>query len=221
MPATSRLDRDVSDPRADILRRGYATVASAYREHLQDELAGKPLDRALLGAFAEQTSGRIADIGCGPGHVARYLADRGVTVEGLDLSPAMIAEAQASHPALTFREGDMFALPYEDGALGGIVAFYAIVHVQTAELATPLREFHRVLATGGLALLAFHAGEETNHVTELFGCPTALDFMFHPPEAVATALVEAGFAIAARLERTPDPAVEYPSLRTYLLARKR
>ena len=38
----------MSDPRADALRAGYATVARAYAEHLVGELAGKPLDRALL-----------------------------------------------------------------------------------------------------------------------------------------------------------------------------
>ena len=38
----------MNDPRAEVLRSGYATVARAYREHLIDELAGKPLDRAFL-----------------------------------------------------------------------------------------------------------------------------------------------------------------------------
>ena len=209
----------VSDPRADELRAGYATVARAYREHLLDELAGKPLDRAFLDAFAERCRGRIADIGCGPGHVARYLASRGADVEGVDLSPQMIEEARASHPKITFRTGDMFALPHEPGSLAGIVAFYAIVHVQSAELVTPFREWHRVLAPGGLAAISFHIGAETVHVDELFGCATSLDFVMHRPEAVVAALTDAGFTLEARLDRAPYPDVEYPSQRTYLLAR--
>ncbi|MEO8707390.1 MAG: class I SAM-dependent methyltransferase [Kofleriaceae bacterium] len=209
------------DPRADTLRTGYATVARAYREHLIDELAGKPLDRAFLDAFAERCRGTIADVGCGPGHIARYLAGRGASVEGLDLSPAMIEEATASHPDLRFRVADMFALPYEPATLAGIVAFYAIVHLQTVELVAPFREFHRVLAPGGLAAIAFHIGAETVHVDELFGCATSLDFTMHRPEAVAAALAEVGFVIEARLDREPYPDVEHPSQRTYLLARKR
>ena len=98
-----------TDPRAAQLVAGYATVARAYREHLLDELAGKPLDRAFLDAFAERCTGTILDVGCGPGHVARYLAARGATVEGVDLSPQMIDEPRASHPEMTFRVGDMFA----------------------------------------------------------------------------------------------------------------
>lgn len=208
------------DPRADTLRAGYATVARAYREHLLDELAAKPLDRAFLDAFAERCTGTILDVGCGPGHVARYLASRGATVEGVDLSPEMIAEACASHPELAFRVGDMFQLPYEPGRAGGIVAFYAIVHVPTHELATPFRDWYRVLAGGGLVAVSFHVGTETVHVEELFGARTSLDFVTHPPDAVIAALTEAGFTLEARLDRAPYPDVEYPSQRTYLLASK-
>jgi SAM-dependent methyltransferase len=211
----------VNDPRADGLRAGYAPVAHAYREQLGNELAGKPLDRAFLDAFAEQCAGgRIADIGCGPGHVARYLAARGANVEGIDLSPEMIDEACAAHPDITFRVGDMFALPHATGSIAGIVAFYAIVHLRSDELVPPFREFHRVLASGGLAAIAFHAGTDTVHVDELFGCATSLDFMFHPPDLVIAALVEAGFTIEARLDRDPYPGAEHPSRRTYLLARR-
>jgi ubiquinone/menaquinone biosynthesis C-methylase UbiE len=211
----------VSDPRADELRAGYATIARAYREQLSAELDGKPLDRAFLAAFVECCEpGLIVDVGCGPGHIARFVADRGATVEGVDLSLAMIDEARATHPDLAFRVGDMFALPYDASSVAGIVAFYAIVHVRSDELVAPLSEFHRVLAPRGLVALAFHAGSEIKHVDELFGCLTSLDFVFHPPDAVVAALVQAGFTIEARLDREPYPAHEHPSRRTYLLARK-
>lgn len=210
----------MSDPRAESLRAGYAPVARAYREQLSDELAGKPLDRAFLDAFAERCAGRlIADVGCGPGHVARYLAARGAQVEGVDLSEAMIEEARASSPGLVMRIGDMFELPYADGSLGGIVAFYAIVHLATEELARPFRDFHRVLAPGGLVALAFHVGSETVHVDELFGQATSLDFRFHLPDRVIAALTEAGFTLEARLDRAPYPEKEHPTERCYLLAR--
>jgi SAM-dependent methyltransferase len=211
----------MSDPRANELRAGYASVARAYRDHLSDELTGKPLDRALLSVLADHcTRGLVVDIGCGPGHVARHLADRGVRIEGVDLSPAMIEQARAAHPDLTFREADMFALPYADASVRGAVLFYAIVHLRTEELTAPFRELHRVLEPRGVALVSFHVGTEIKHVDELFGCATSLDFMFHPPDDVVAALVAAGFTIEARLDRAPYPDAEYPSQRTYLLARK-
>lgn len=213
------------DPRADQLRTGYAPVATAYREQLSDELAGKALDRAFLDAFVERvtrtaTGGPIVDVGCGPGHVARYLAARGASaVEGVDISPEMIAEAAATHPGLRFRVADMFALPYRDAEVAGIVAFYSIVHLRSDELVAPFREFHRVLAPAGVAAIAFHIGHEVVHVDELFGRATSLDFVMHPPDAVIAALVDAGFTLEARLDRAPYPDVEHHSQRTYLLVR--
>jgi len=209
-----------TDPRADLLRRGYAPVARAYREALGNELDGKPLDRAFLDAFAERCAGgTIVDLGCGPGHVAHYLAGQGASVLGIDLSPEMIAEARAAYPDLTFRTGDMFALPLADASVAGIAAFYAIVHLQTGELEAPFREMHRVLRPGGLAAIAFHIGTEQLHVDELFGVATSLDFMLHPPDAVIAALARAGFTLEARLDRAPYPNAEHASQRAYLLAR--
>ena len=211
----------MTDPRADALRRGYATIARAYREQVSGELAGKPLDRGFLDAFAERCAGGpIVDLGCGPGHVAAYLAGRGARVEGLDLSPAMIDGARASYPGIAFRVGDMFGLPHADAALAGIVAFYAIVHLRSDELLAPMCELHRVLGPGGLAAIAFHAGTDTIHVDELFGCATSLNFMLHEPDAVIATLVAAGFTLEARLDREPYPGAEHPTRRTYLLARK-
>lgn len=207
-------------PRADEVRHGYAPIAEAYRVQLLDELAGKPLDRAFLDAFAERCrGGEILEVGCGPGQVARYLADRGAVVEGIDLSPEMIDEATRSHPTLRFQVGDMFRLPHPDASLRGIVAFYAIVHLHTHELVAPLREWRRVLARGGLVALAFHIGDETVHVDELFGRPTSLDFTLHQTDAVVDALAAAGFTLEARLDREPYPDVEHPTRRSYLLAR--
>ena len=209
------------DPRADALRAGYAPVAAAYHEHLGHELDAKPLDRAFLGAFVERVrDGLVVDLGCGPGHVTQYLAARGARVEGVDLSPAMVAQARASYPELGFREADMFALPYGDASLAGIVAFYAFVHLHTDELAAPLREMHRVLAPGGLLALAFHVGTDAVHVDVLFGVATSLDFYMHRPEDVIAALQAAGFTLEARLDRAPYPDAEHPTHRSYLLARR-
>lgn len=73
------------------VRATYDAIAAEYDRQLGDELDGKPLDRALLTGFVELVgTGRIADVGCGPGHVTRFLADQRAEVVGLDLSPGMI-----------------------------------------------------------------------------------------------------------------------------------
>ena len=210
------------DERAASIRRSYDRVAAAYAAHLFDELDGKPLDRALLDCFAEQVRGKgsVADIGCGPGQVARYLAEREVPVHGVDLSPEMVATARGLSPTIPFAEGDMRALGGEDGVWGGIVAFYAIVHLSLAEVSRAFAEFRRVLRPGGLLLVAFHVGGGVVRRDELWGEPVALDFRFFETAEIERRLVEAGLAIEARIERQPYPGVEHPSRRAYLMARR-
>jgi SAM-dependent methyltransferase len=203
------------------VRDSYDSAAEAYAQHLASELVQKPLDRHLLNRFAEATHGRgvVADIGCGPGHVARYLRDQGVTVVGIDLSPAMIACAVRLNPGMDFRVGDMHDLDLPPSSLAGLIAFYAIVHAEPHELSVIMRELRRVLAPGGLALVAFHAGSEIVHVDDLFGARVNLDFRFHAPGDVISAMRAASFAVIEHAEREPYAGAEYQSRRCYLLAR--
>jgi SAM-dependent methyltransferase len=206
----------------DDVRRSYDRLARAYADHLLDELARKPLDRALLDAFAETVRGRgpVLEVGCGPGQVSRYLHDRGVTISGLDLSSEMIHVARASHPGVEFAEGDLFHLELTDGRLAGIVAFYAIVNLEPERIGRAFAELARTLAPGGLLLLSFHIGVEPIHVDELWGVPIALDFWLFETAWVERELVGAGLRVEMKLEREPIPDVEVATRRAYLLARK-
>jgi SAM-dependent methyltransferase/GNAT superfamily N-acetyltransferase len=214
--------RRVDDARRHRVRSAYDDLAAPYARNLSDELAGKPLDREWLERFADRTrgKGRVCDLGCGPGHVARFLHDRGVDVFGVDLSPAMVTEARRLHPSIAFREGDMMALEEPEGSLAGIVAFYAIVHLVEPALRTAFREMRRVLRSDGLLLLAFHVGDDVMRPRELWGVPVALDWVFHRLEDVTHALVDAGLAIDDVVERAPYEGVEHPSRRAYVLARR-
>jgi trans-aconitate methyltransferase len=107
----------------DRVRAGYDTVAVTYGEQFAGELDHKPLERGLLDAFCELAPpGAIADIGCGPGYITRFLAERRDDVLGVDLSPEMIAVAQRRHPRLRFAVASMLGLPYADGVWTGVVA---------------------------------------------------------------------------------------------------
>lgn len=204
------------------IEESYAQVAASYADHLFDELRHKPLDRAMIGAFAEHVrdAGPVLDVGCGPGQTSRALAELGVQVTGLDLAPEMIAEARRRSPAIPFRVGSMLALEDADSSYVGLIAFYAIVHFDRDELGQACREFFRVLRPGGLALVSFHLGEEVIHRDELFGEKVNLDFVCFPRESVEESLRAAGFRIEAHLERAPYPNVEHPTFRAYVLARK-
>jgi SAM-dependent methyltransferase len=204
-------------------RAFYDAVATDYAERFRDGLATKPLDRAVLAGFAElvQASGAgpVADLGCGPGRVTAHLDALGLPAFGVDLSPEMVALARREHPGLRFDEGSMMALDLPDGALGGIVAWYSIIHMPQDRLPDVFAEFHRVLAPGGHVLLAFQVGDEPLHLAEPFGHAVSLDFHRRQPDHVAGLLRQAGLAVHARLLREPDEGVE-KTQQAYLLARK-
>jgi len=205
------------------VRENYDRLADEYASHLFNELAKKPFDRDQLNRFAAEVTdiGEVCDLGCGPGHVARYLRDAGTNIFGLDLSPRMVEEARRLNPDVSFREGDMMALDIPDATLAGIIAFYAIVNTPKESLPLVFQEMQRVLKPGGLLLLAFHIGDETLRPNELWGRPVSMDFFLFQPSAILNYLEGAGFAIEQVLEREPyPPDVEYQSQRAYIFARK-
>jgi len=205
------------------IRKDYDRLAPEYAKRISGELQHKPLDRKLLDRFAAEVRGRgdVCDMGCGPGHVSRYLHDAGATVFGLDLSAGVLEQARRLNPDIRFREGNMMALDLFDETLAGIAAFYSIVNSPNEFLPLVFREMNRVLQPDGHLFLAFHMGEGTTHEQELWGHPITMDFFFFQPPEIQRLLEAAGFVIGEIIERPPyPPEVEYQSRRAYIFARK-
>jgi SAM-dependent methyltransferase len=171
-------------------------------------------------AAAVRDIGPACDMGCGPGHVTRYLHEQGVQVCGVDLSPAMVESARGLTPGVEFRQGDMLALEAADESWAGITAFYSIIHIPRSDMGQALDELRRVLRPGGLLLLAFHVGEDDIHLDEWWGQRVSVDFFFFRSEEMAGYLADAGFEIEEIIERDPYPDVEHQSRRGYIFARR-
>ncbi|MGW0510719.1 class I SAM-dependent methyltransferase [Streptomyces olivaceoviridis] len=204
-------------------RAFYDTIAEDYADHFRDPLAERPLERALLSAYAEQVGpdGTVADLGCGPGDVTAHLAGLGLSVFGLDLSDAMIAIARRRYPALRFEQGSMRELSSADGSLAGVVSWYSSIHTPVDELPDLFAEFHRVLAPGGRLLLAFQVGDVPLRLERPFGHDVALDYHRRHPEQMAELLSDAGFALRSTTVRGPEVTRgESPVPQAFLLAQK-
>ncbi len=212
----------------DNVAASYDAIAADYSAKLIDELAHKPLDRALLQCFAALVGdGLVADIGCGPGQASRYLADLGLRTVGLDASGEMIAHARRLHPQLAFDVADMRALGVADHAWDGIVAAYSIIHLDAAGRDRAFAEFARTLRPGGWLLLSFHVSDAdhepgtSKHVSQWLGTDVDFDGHFLDPDDVSARLTTLGCTEWARATRGPmDDGVEYPSRRAYLIAQR-
>ena len=189
---------------------------------IADELAYKPFDRELLDGFAASVAGRgrVCDVGCGPGHVAGYLYERGVDVFGLDLSPRMVENARQLNPAIDFVVGDVLALAEPDASWAGAVAFYSLIHLALTEIGHALAELARVLRAESPLLVAFHVGDEMHHIDEWWELSVFLDGYFYRPEWFSEQLSRAGFLINSLGVRPPYVGHEVERERAYVLARR-
>ena len=184
-------------------RAYYDTVAEEYAARVPGLFAQDGPGRALIGAFAEEVRADgglpVADVGCGPGHVTAHLAGLGLDAHGVDVSSRMVELARHRHPDLRFETGEMDALALPDSGLGGIVAWWSILHTPPDRLPALFAEFHRVLAPGGRLLLGFHAGNGEPYTAEKRAGGFAYAIHLLAPDDVVRQLAGAGFAVTARL----------------------
>ena len=210
------------------VRRSYDAVAREYRLRLAAELEHKPFDIRWLRDFAARvgTGVPVLEVGCGDGHIAAFLAAEGIDVQGLDLSPGMVAVANESNPSLRFSVGDVRSLTLPSASLSGLVSFYSIVNLDIDDCRAAFRSMHRCLERGGIATLAFHTfdlerGAPVRRMERWWDTDASLDFYFHSLEVVTSALEAAGFEIVRAETRPPyAPDVEAQTTRGYVLARK-
>jgi SAM-dependent methyltransferase len=205
----------------DDVRATYDSVASSYADRIPGLSAESPLEIALIDRFADamvERAGRVLDAGCGPGRITDYLARRGVNVSGVDLSPGMVEVARAAYPALQFDVASIDALPCSDGELAGVLAWYSTIHTTVEHLPDIYREFARVLCSGGLLLLGFHAGIGAYRITHSYGHDVDIDLQLFDADELEALLAEAGFTIEATLLRAPVGGEKRPQ--GFILASK-
>jgi ubiquinone/menaquinone biosynthesis C-methylase UbiE len=141
----------------DRIRAGYDAVAAEYDAQFADELDHKPLERALLRAFCDMAPpGTIADIGCGSGHITRYVAKLHDDVIGIDLCPKMIRIARRRGPQ-SYVVASMLNLPCPGEWCAGVVAMYSIIHLTAEQRSRAFAELARILLPEGL-LPELHPG---------------------------------------------------------------
>jgi ubiquinone/menaquinone biosynthesis C-methylase UbiE len=136
---------------------GFARHARAY--DLLSGVLARPLYRRVVADVTDvrlPAGSVVLDVGTGPGRVPRLIAAAypTVEVEGVDLSPEMIARATSTANRtrtnnLRFRVGDVAALPFAHNSVDLVVSTLSLHHWD--DPAAGLNEIVRVLAPGGQA----------------------------------------------------------------------
>ena len=172
------------------VRDAYTERAEEYISLLGSVADTHELDRELITRWAESTDGSLLDAGCGPGHWTDHLRQLGHDIEGVDLTPAFVVRATERFPGVPFRVASFGDLGVADAGVGGILAWYSLIHLEPERVPAALDEFARCIAPGGSLLLGFFDGPSIEPFPH-----KVVTAYFWPPTAMAERLEAAGFAV--------------------------
>jgi SAM-dependent methyltransferase len=114
---------------------------------------------------------RVVDLGCGTGrHGTRHLAER-YQVVGVDISPVSVSLAQKAIPAARFVVGDMTDVSFRLGVLGGVTAFFSLIHVPRNEQVDVLRATRSWLRPGGMLVVTMGVSDSEDDTGSFLGTP--------------------------------------------------
>lgn len=208
--------------RDERVRSSYDAVAEAYADRLVTELDALPFETWLLDRVAAEVGGGpVVEVGCGPGHVTAHLADAGADATGIDLSPAMVAQARRRFPDGSYEVGDLRRLMRPTTAPGwsAVLAWYSLIHLATTELPEAVQALTRPLVPGGRLVLALHAGAGVRHHDEWFDTAVDLDVVLHEPDEVVAVVRAAGLSDIEWYRRGPVEGRGETTERLYVLGR--
>jgi len=147
----------------------------------------------------------LLDLGCGTGQpVAKYFADAGFRIVGVDQSPAMLARAKQRLPHHQWILSTIEDFPPIEH-VGAVIAWDSLFHIPRERHAGILQRVRSTLTVGGRFALTVGGSEHPAFVDAMFGHSFFYDSF--PPEQVSALLEAAGFRIVrASYLNHPDGA---------------
>ncbi|MGW6389047.1 class I SAM-dependent methyltransferase [Streptomyces sp. NPDC055103] len=208
----------------DLVRESYDRVADNYADMVVTtgigDIRRHPWHKAAIDAFADSVSGLgpVLDVGCGPGTVTGYLAERGLDVSGVDISPRMIENARRLYPECRFDVASATELDLAEASLGGVLGWWSLFNLPRDVLPQVLAMFARALKPGGHFIMATHVGDEDRKRTEAYGgVPVSWTTHQWRPERIVELIERAGLHPVAELRLPPE---EYSGPGVVVMARR-
>src|ERR1700744_3781190 len=142
------------------ITRVWGFLAPAYDLPFLQQWVYRPPHDEVIARLRDHKSRKVADIACGTGilsdRIERELHPE--AIYGVDMSDGMLAQARARSDRGQWLRGPAEQLPLDDGALDAVVTTSAF---HFFDQPAALREFHRVLAPGGLAAVSALSTRQT------------------------------------------------------------
>jgi ubiquinone/menaquinone biosynthesis C-methylase UbiE len=175
------------------ITRFWSFAAPAYDQPCLQRLVYQPAQDEVIAALRAAGSEHVADIACGTGILASRIANelRPEEVYGVDMSDGMLAQARRRSSTVSWKRGPAEQLPFADEFLDAVVTTSAF---HFFDQPAALREFHRVLAPGGLVAVATISPRQVLPV-QLFAAGAWAPSHTPPAEEMRKLFTDAGFAV--------------------------
>lgn len=141
----------------------------------------------------------VLDVGCGPGFKAKYIADRGLEVTGIDISSRQIELARETAPEVQFAVHDVRAIT-DLGTFDGIMLFASLLHIAKNEVDAVLAAVRDSLTNNGAAYIVVKqtkegAPDEEEKEETSFGKTFTRFFSYFTADELRDRMTRAGFDV--------------------------
>jgi ubiquinone/menaquinone biosynthesis C-methylase UbiE len=178
----------------DAVTQFWSIAAPLYDLPFLQQWVYRPAQDEVIAALKKSDARRVADIACGTGILAARIAGElhPDEVYGVDMSDGMLAQGRVRSSDVQWLKGPAEHLPFEDGSLDAVVTTSAF---HFFDQPAALRDFHRVLAPGGLAAVATLSPRQLLPLHRLSA--NRLNPAHNPsPEEMRALFNEAGFTVS-------------------------
>jgi ArsR family transcriptional regulator len=155
--------------RADAAERYFAANAHVWDEIRSLHVAESEVEQAIARVLGAGPLGRMVDIGTGTGRMIELFGPSTEQAIGVDKSSEMLRFARAKLEAVavsaSLRQGDMYALPLDDGS-ADLVLLHQVLHFAHAP-GQAIVEAARLLSPGGRLLIVDFAPHEREELREI------------------------------------------------------
>lgn len=174
-----------------IVRDGYNKIASRYAAARTPESEDIQLLNQLMSHLPKGAV--VLDAGCGSGYPVTRVLAQSFHVVGVDFSNEQLRLATRNLLDSAFLCADIARMPFKNDVFEAICSYYAIIHLPRKEHRKLLIDFHRILRSGGLALLCMGAGDLPEDNADWLG--TEMFWSHFDKETNLRMMEESGFSV--------------------------